>query len=390
MAGSRAVWRARHEVADALLGSAALRAAARAAGYDVWDLIAPELQGIATLQFPWSARAMDEAGAAMELARPRLVLTYAEAGGWGRAIMLEARRRGIPCAGIQHGFIYRRWLNYLHERDEMRRRRVDAADDRGFPRPDLTVVFDRRRRAPSRDRRRVPDDRRWPSPAARGSTCWPLASAAIGPADARGGRVTALGLADGDRAAVVVSKRAQLGRWLPTPGGRRSARPGRVSAGRLGTHAAGRQAASGRDRRRLRAMRPRPQPRPSRLAPAALDLRDAAGRLRPGRHRQLHRRHRRDGARHPGPVGGRAQQPDAVRGRRRHRRGLPPERAAAGAGDGCCGTRRRGRSWSRRAWRAPNPAGCGPTAGPPAGRGGARCVALAEAAARPDADGSSI
>ena len=32
----------------------------------------------------------------MERARPRLVLTYAEAGGWGRAIMLEARRRGIP------------------------------------------------------------------------------------------------------------------------------------------------------------------------------------------------------------------------------------------------------------------------------------------------------
>ena len=95
MAGSRAIWRARHDVADALLGSAALRAAARVGGYDVWDLIAPELQGIATLQFPWSARAMDEAGAAMDLARPRLVLTYAEAGGWGRAIMLEARRRGI-------------------------------------------------------------------------------------------------------------------------------------------------------------------------------------------------------------------------------------------------------------------------------------------------------
>jgi hypothetical protein len=34
--------------------------------------------------------------------------------------MLEARRQRHPCAGIQHGFIYRRWLNYLHERDEMR------------------------------------------------------------------------------------------------------------------------------------------------------------------------------------------------------------------------------------------------------------------------------
>ncbi len=70
MAGSRAVWRARHDVAAALLGSPALRAAARVGGYDVWDLIAPELQGIATLQFPWSARAMDEAGAAMDLRTP--------------------------------------------------------------------------------------------------------------------------------------------------------------------------------------------------------------------------------------------------------------------------------------------------------------------------------
>ena len=33
--------------------------------------------------------------------------------------MLEARRRGIPTAGLQHGFIYRHWLNYLHEPDEM-------------------------------------------------------------------------------------------------------------------------------------------------------------------------------------------------------------------------------------------------------------------------------
>src|SRR5205085_807048 len=105
LAGARAVWQARHEVAAALTGSPALRAAARVAGYDAWDLIAPELRGIATLQFPWSVRAMDEARAAIERARPRLVLTYAEAGGWGRAIVLEARRHGVPSAGIQHGFI---------------------------------------------------------------------------------------------------------------------------------------------------------------------------------------------------------------------------------------------------------------------------------------------
>src|SRR5262249_18040050 len=93
------------------------------------------------LQFPWSARAMDEAAAAMEAARPRVVVTYAEAGGWGRALLLEARRRSIPSVGLQHGFIYRHWLNYLHEPDEMQPSPNNAAD-RGFPRPDLTLVYD--------------------------------------------------------------------------------------------------------------------------------------------------------------------------------------------------------------------------------------------------------
>ena len=54
-------------------------------------------------------------------------VTYAEAGGWGRALVLECRRRGIPSVGLQHGFIYRHWLNYLHEPDEM-------APIRGTPR----------------------------------------------------------------------------------------------------------------------------------------------------------------------------------------------------------------------------------------------------------------
>ncbi|HXG56415.1 MAG TPA: hypothetical protein VNJ03_13645, partial [Vicinamibacterales bacterium] len=65
--------------------------------------------------------------------------TYAEAGGWGRALMLEARRRGIPSAGLQHGFIYRHWLNYLHEPDEMV---PDSDGDEGFPAPTLTLLFD--------------------------------------------------------------------------------------------------------------------------------------------------------------------------------------------------------------------------------------------------------
>jgi hypothetical protein len=141
LAGSRAVWGDRFEMERALLQSDAIRAHATILGYDVWPIIADELRGVARLQFPWSARAMDEAAAAMERLRPAVVVTYAEAGGWGRALMLEARRHGIPSVGLQHGFIYRHWLNYQHEADEMSASGANAAD-RGFPRPDLTLVYD--------------------------------------------------------------------------------------------------------------------------------------------------------------------------------------------------------------------------------------------------------
>jgi hypothetical protein len=54
--------------------------------------------------------------------------------------MLEARRRGVPSAGAQHGFIYRHWLNYRHEPDEVV---PGQAGDAGFPCPTKTLVFDR-------------------------------------------------------------------------------------------------------------------------------------------------------------------------------------------------------------------------------------------------------
>jgi hypothetical protein len=135
------IWRQRHHARRALEASRAIRAHAVLRGCDCWPLVREELAGVTLLQWPWSARAMDEAAAAMDALEPGVVLTYAEAGGWGRALMLEARRRGIASAGLQHGFIYRDWLNYLHEPDEMH---ADPAQpsDRGFPRPDLTLVFD--------------------------------------------------------------------------------------------------------------------------------------------------------------------------------------------------------------------------------------------------------
>ena len=141
LVASRAQWRERRAVARALAGSRDLRDVSKVEVCDLWPLVERELEGIAGLQFPWSVRAMDEAGAALDALAPDAVVTYAEAGGWGRALMLEARRRGIPSAALQHGFIYRHWLNYQHEPDEARPSDANPAD-RGFPFPDRTLLFD--------------------------------------------------------------------------------------------------------------------------------------------------------------------------------------------------------------------------------------------------------
>jgi hypothetical protein len=84
---------------------------------------------------------MDQLGAALDAIKPAVALTYAEAGGWGRAMVLEARRRGIASVGLQHGFIYRHWLNYLHEADETAPAPGNASDQ-GFPFPTRTLLYD--------------------------------------------------------------------------------------------------------------------------------------------------------------------------------------------------------------------------------------------------------
>jgi hypothetical protein len=136
LGGALGLWRARHSLAAEVTSSPGVRAAGEVLGVDLWPLLERELEDVARLQWPWSARAMDEAGAALDALEPAVAVTYAEAGGWGRALVLEARRRAVPCVGIQHGFIYRHWLNYRHEPDEM------AGADRGFPCPDRTLLFD--------------------------------------------------------------------------------------------------------------------------------------------------------------------------------------------------------------------------------------------------------
>jgi hypothetical protein len=134
-----ALWRRRTTLAQEITTGEAIRAAGQFRGCDLWQVLCRELEAVALLQWPWSARAMDEAGAAIDALSPEVVVTYAEAGGWGRALTLEARRRGVRSIGVQHGFIYRHWLNYLHEADEIEPR----GDDRGCPIPDRTLLFDK-------------------------------------------------------------------------------------------------------------------------------------------------------------------------------------------------------------------------------------------------------
>lgn len=135
---SRELWRRRRDLSHSLTSGEAIRAAATFNGVDLWRILQPELEATALLQWPWAARAMDEAAAALDTLSPEVVVTYAEAGGWGRALVAEARRRGIRSVGLQHGFIYRHWLNYLHEPDEL----DPAGDTPPFPLPDRTLVFD--------------------------------------------------------------------------------------------------------------------------------------------------------------------------------------------------------------------------------------------------------
>lgn len=136
---SMSLWRSRRTLARDLTSGGSIREAGRYRGCDLWPVLERELEAVAMLQWPWSARAMDEAGAALDALEPGAAVTYAEAGGFGRALVLEARRRGIPTVGLQHGFIYRHWLNYRHEIDEM----APAGDEGGCPIPNRTLVFDR-------------------------------------------------------------------------------------------------------------------------------------------------------------------------------------------------------------------------------------------------------
>lgn len=213
---SLALWRDRERHHRTLVASADLRALAYVDGCDMWPLVADELEGVTWLQWPWSARAMDEAGAALDRLSPSAVLTYAEAGGWGRAIVLGARRRGIPSVGVQHGFIYRHWLNYLHGEDEFAPSAVTAGDA-GFPAPTRTLLFDEFARRHLEARGHFPPERMTVtgSPGQQALRTRVAAATPESRAATRAALSASGGASGEDRLLVVVTKHAQMRRAFP-------------------------------------------------------------------------------------------------------------------------------------------------------------------------------
>ena len=76
---SETLWRQRYAIRDALWSSDEVREHSLIRGCDAWPIVREQLSGIALLQFPWSARSMDEAAAALDAIEPEVAVTYAEA-----------------------------------------------------------------------------------------------------------------------------------------------------------------------------------------------------------------------------------------------------------------------------------------------------------------------
>src|SRR5262249_51391241 len=131
-------------------------------------------------------------------------------GAGGGARRRGGRRAGVPRAGRKLVFISRHWLNYRHEADEMAPD-ADNPQDRGFPLPDRTLVFDELGAAHRKQAGRFPDA----SIAVTGSASLDALAAAVhalGPADVE--RVRREAGADGSRSLVLFAAKEREARGV--------------------------------------------------------------------------------------------------------------------------------------------------------------------------------
>ena len=149
--------------------------------------------------------------------QPQVVVTYAEAGGWGRALMLEARRRGDP-VGRPAARLH---LSPLAELPPRGRRDGRRGADGGFPRPDVHARLRRYRGGHLRDSGHLPDasHRGHRQPAARRTGRRRSRASAAG----AGRAARSLGVGADDRVVVVAAKFTEIATEMPVDRrGRRS------------------------------------------------------------------------------------------------------------------------------------------------------------------------
>ncbi len=131
----------RHRLRRALWSSDDLRAAASIRGCDCWPLVREELAGVALLQWPWSARAMDEAAAALDALAPA---RRAHLRGSRRLGPRNRAREPPPrhSVGRPAARLHLPALAQLPARAGRNAADPRAPVDAGFPSPTLTLLFD--------------------------------------------------------------------------------------------------------------------------------------------------------------------------------------------------------------------------------------------------------
>jgi len=211
LGGAIDLWRRRAELAQQITKGEAVRAAGRVRQYDLWAVLHRELEAVALLQWPWAARAMDEATTALGAIKPEVVVTHSEPGAWGRALLLEARRRNTPSVAILQNLVSPLNFAFSHEPDEM----AALGADLGCPAPSRWLVFDQQTAAHLDEVGHVPASRIVVTGHPRADGLRVARLARMNDEERRNFR-RSLGVSDDQRLAVLVARLSEIDALLPS------------------------------------------------------------------------------------------------------------------------------------------------------------------------------